>query len=59
VVVDPDQSAASGSLVRESRTWKGAVEWVYVITGLSDGVRVEILKGVQPGTEIVLREIER
>ena len=58
VVVDPS-ATGTGSLVRQSRTFKGDVEWVYVITGATDGIRVEILKGLQPGTEIVLREIER
>jgi len=58
VVVDPS-ATGTGSLVRQSRTFKGEVEWVYVITGATDGIRVEILKGLQPGTEIVLREIER
>lgn len=57
VVVDPKKDQ-QGSVVRESRTWKGAVEWVYVITGVSNGSRVEVLKGVSPGTEIVLREKE-
>ncbi len=58
VVVDPKKDQ-QGSVVRQSRTWKGEVEWVYVITGVSDGSRVEILKGVSAGTEIVLREKER
>ncbi len=58
VVVDPRQGQQS-SVLRKSRTWKGEVEWVYVITGATDGSRVEILKGVSPGTEIVLREKEK
>jgi len=57
VVVDRDTDRQlSVAVSRQGRTWKGDVEWTYIVTGATDGVRAEVLKGLPVGTEIVLRE---
>jgi HlyD family secretion protein len=59
VVLDRKQESFGTTSIQRSRVWKGNVEWVYVVTGPTDGVYIEIVKGLAPWSEVVLRERQR
>lgn len=56
VVLERKQDNLATTSIQRTRVWKGNVEWVYVVTGPSDGVYVEILKGLTVMAEVVVRE---
>jgi len=60
VVRDEGQTEAQRltAIQKAGRTYKGEVEWVYIITGISDGVHVEVVRGLPLHTEVVVREKE-
>ncbi|MDP2871130.1 MAG: HlyD family efflux transporter periplasmic adaptor subunit [Bacillota bacterium] len=56
VVLDRKQETSGTTSIQRARVWKGDVEWAYVVTGVSDGAYVEILKGLSMWSEVVVRE---
>lgn len=59
VVLDRKQESSGTTSIQRTRVWKGKVEWVYVVTGVTDGVYVEIVKGLPAWSEVVVREYQR